>query len=119
MRRGGETHDEEHHNAQPDHRRLRHNRSYSDRGQCERSERRRNRTIDRDDTASDVSSAAKQAGKVYQLYGASDKLEISSPWDYNRLTNAEQDAAIKWLTSAAASGATAINISAPTTASAR
>jgi pimeloyl-ACP methyl ester carboxylesterase len=61
--------------------------------------------LDRDDTAADVESAVKQAGKIYALYGASDKLTISSPWDYNRLTNEEQDAAIKWLMATA--GATA------------
>jgi hypothetical protein len=54
--------------------------------------------LDRDDTASDVQAAVKEASKVYALYGASGKLTISSPWDYNRLTNEEQDAAIKWLT---------------------
>jgi dienelactone hydrolase len=64
-----------------------------------------NPLLNRDDTASDVQSAVKQAGKVYALYGASDKLAISSPWDYNRLTNEEQYAAIKWLTASA--GATA------------
>lgn len=63
-----------------------------------------NPLLDRDDTASDVEAAVKEAGEVYSLYGASNKLEISSPWDYNRLTNAEQDAAIKWLTSAAGNG---------------
>jgi pimeloyl-ACP methyl ester carboxylesterase len=63
-----------------------------------------NPLLDRDDTAADVTAAVKQAGKVYALYGASDKLQMSSPWDYNRLTDAEQDAAIKWLTSTAGSG---------------
>jgi hypothetical protein len=48
-----------------------------------------------------VQAAVKEAGKVYQLYGASENLQISSPWDYNRLTDAEQDAAIKWLTASA------------------
>jgi pimeloyl-ACP methyl ester carboxylesterase len=60
-----------------------------------------NPLLDRDDTASDVQSAVKEAGKIYALYGASDKLEINSPWDYNRLTNEEQDTAIKWLTASA------------------
>jgi pimeloyl-ACP methyl ester carboxylesterase len=68
-----------------------------------------NPLLDRDDTAADVEAAVKEAGKVYSLYGATDKLAISSPWDYNRLTNAEQDAAIKWLTGASNSGATAIS----------
>jgi pimeloyl-ACP methyl ester carboxylesterase len=60
-----------------------------------------NPLLDRDDTATDVQAAVKEAGKVYQLYGASENLQISSPWDYNRLTDAEQDAAIKWLTASA------------------
>ena len=60
-----------------------------------------NPQLDRDDTAADVDAAVKQAGKVYALYGASDKLTISSPWNYNQLTNDEQDAAITWLTSTA------------------
>jgi dienelactone hydrolase len=60
-----------------------------------------NPQLDRDDTPSDVDAAVQQAGKVYSLYGASDKLKISSPWNYNQLTNEEQDTAIKWLTSTA------------------
>jgi dienelactone hydrolase len=60
-----------------------------------------NPLLDRDDTASDVEAAVKRASKVYALYGAPDKLMISSPWDYNRLTNDEQDTAIKWLTESA------------------
>jgi pimeloyl-ACP methyl ester carboxylesterase len=54
---------------------------------------------DRDNNSADVIKAVKEAGKVYSLYGASQKLQISSPWDYNRLTNAEQNAAIAWITS--------------------
>jgi dienelactone hydrolase len=64
-----------------------------------------NPLLDRDDTSADVDRAVKEAGKVYALYGASANLQISSPWDYERLTDAEQNAAIKWLTSSAASGA--------------
>lgn len=66
-----------------------------------------NPLLDRDDTSSDVQSAVKEAGKVYQLYGASENLQISSPWDYNRLTNEEQDAAIEWLTASASNSVSA------------
>jgi dienelactone hydrolase len=64
---------------------------------------------DRDNNSADVIAAVKEAGKVYSLYGASQKLQISSPWDYNRLTDAEQNAAIQWMTSTTASGAAALS----------
>jgi pimeloyl-ACP methyl ester carboxylesterase len=55
--------------------------------------------LDRDATPEDVNAAVQQAKQVYSLYGATNKLEISEPWDYNRLPNKTQDAVIEWMNS--------------------
>ena len=56
-----------------------------------------NRALDRDANPADVHSAIDEARKVYALYGAADKLELSEPWDYNRLPEKAQDEIIRWM----------------------
>jgi pimeloyl-ACP methyl ester carboxylesterase len=53
--------------------------------------------LDRDATPADVHSAVEQARKAYSLYGASAKLAIEEPWDYNRLPDRTQDEIVKWM----------------------
>jgi pimeloyl-ACP methyl ester carboxylesterase len=53
--------------------------------------------LDRDATPADVRTAVKEAKKVYALYGASDKLDLREPWDYNRLPSRLQDELIQWM----------------------
>jgi pimeloyl-ACP methyl ester carboxylesterase len=53
--------------------------------------------LDRDATPADVHAAVEQARKVYSLYGASAKLAIEEPWDYNRLPDRTQDEVVKWM----------------------
>ena len=53
--------------------------------------------LDRDANPADVHSAVDEARKVYALYGAADKLELSEPWDYNRLPEKTQDEIIRWM----------------------
>ena len=54
--------------------------------------------LDRDATPADVRAAVEEARKVYTLYGASGKLALEEPWDYNRLPRATQDWIIdKWM----------------------
>jgi dienelactone hydrolase len=53
--------------------------------------------FDRDGTPADVRSAVERARRVYQLHGASDKLHLSEPWDYTRLSAVTQDAIIAWM----------------------
>jgi pimeloyl-ACP methyl ester carboxylesterase len=53
--------------------------------------------FDRDATPADVHLAVEQAKKVYSLYGASARLALQEPWDYNRLPDATQDGIIQWM----------------------
>jgi pimeloyl-ACP methyl ester carboxylesterase len=53
--------------------------------------------LDRDATPADVRAAVEQAKKVYSLYGATDKLGLYEPWDYNRLPTASQDWIVQWM----------------------
>ena len=53
--------------------------------------------LDRDATPGDVATAVNEAKKVYALYGASSKLGLREPWDYNRLPNQLQDQVIEWM----------------------
>ena len=55
--------------------------------------------LDRDANVADVRAAIAQAAKVYGLYGATDKLALYDPWDYNRLPEASQDWLVNWMTS--------------------
>jgi pimeloyl-ACP methyl ester carboxylesterase len=55
--------------------------------------------LDRDAHIADVRAAIAQAAKVYGLYGATDKLALYDPWDYNRLSESSQDWVVKWMTS--------------------
>jgi dienelactone hydrolase len=53
--------------------------------------------LDRDASPKDVEHAVDQAKQVYALYGASDKLTLQEPWDYNRLPNNMLDGTVNWL----------------------
>jgi len=53
--------------------------------------------LDRDAIPADVRTAVEQARKVYALYGASGKLKLEEPWDYNRLPNKTQDQIVEWM----------------------
>jgi hypothetical protein len=53
--------------------------------------------FDRDATPADVHAAVDQAKKVYALYGATGKLALQEPWDYNRLPDKTQDGIIEWM----------------------
>jgi dienelactone hydrolase len=53
--------------------------------------------LDRDATPADVHDAVDQARKVYALYGASDKLALTEPWDYNRLPTGTLNDAVQWM----------------------
>ena len=57
--------------------------------------------LDRDANLADVRAAVDRARKVYALYGSPSALAIEEPWDYNRLPEKTQDAAIQWLASQA------------------
>ena len=54
-------------------------------------------TMDRDATPADVRRAVEDARRVYALHGASDRLELDEPHDYQRLPNATQDRIIAWM----------------------
>jgi pimeloyl-ACP methyl ester carboxylesterase len=53
--------------------------------------------LDRDANVSDVQTAVEQAGKIFSLYNASNKLKFDKPWDYNRLPEASQDRIVEWM----------------------
>lgn len=53
--------------------------------------------LDRDAIPDDVRNSVAQAAKVYQLYGAADRLNLWEPWDYNRLPDYMQNKAIQWM----------------------
>ena len=53
--------------------------------------------LDREATPADVHASVMQAKKVYTLYGADSKLELSEPWDYNRVSNKTLDDAANWM----------------------
>jgi dienelactone hydrolase len=52
---------------------------------------------DRDANPADVHSTLLAARKVYDLYGAGDKLKIDEPWDYNHLASDMQDRIMLWM----------------------
>ena len=54
-------------------------------------------SMDRDATAADVHTAVEQARKAYALLGATDKLGLDEPNDYQRLPAATQNRAIEWM----------------------
>lgn len=53
--------------------------------------------LDKDAIAADVEHCIEQAGKVYQLYDADDRLELALPDDYNRFSTDMRQMAIEWL----------------------
>lgn len=53
--------------------------------------------LDRDASPVAVRQAVDRAAKVYNLYGASGKLALQDPWDYNRLPTQTQDQIVKWM----------------------
>jgi pimeloyl-ACP methyl ester carboxylesterase len=54
--------------------------------------------LDRDATPADVEAAVGQARRVYDLYGAKEKLALKQPWDYNRLPTSTLNDAVQWMT---------------------
>jgi pimeloyl-ACP methyl ester carboxylesterase len=54
-------------------------------------------TLDRDATPADVHAAVDQAKTIFSLYGASDKVMLDEPLDYNRLPENTQDRIIDWM----------------------
>ena len=54
-------------------------------------------SMDRDATPADVHSAVEQARKAYALHGATDKLGLDEPNDYQRFPTATQNRAIEWM----------------------
>ncbi len=53
--------------------------------------------LDRDASPAAVREAVDRASKVYALYGASGRLSLQDPWDYNRLPTQTQDEIVKWM----------------------
>lgn len=53
--------------------------------------------LDRDATPADVHAAVEEARKVYALYGATNKLALQEPWDYNRLPTSTLNDAVQWM----------------------
>lgn len=53
--------------------------------------------LDRDASPVAVRDAVGRAGKVYTLLGASGKLSLQDPWDYNRLPSQTQQEIVKWM----------------------
>jgi pimeloyl-ACP methyl ester carboxylesterase len=53
--------------------------------------------LDRDANLENVSKAVDEATKVFSFYRAADMLKLDEPWDYNRLTEEEQDRIVKWM----------------------
>jgi dienelactone hydrolase len=53
--------------------------------------------LDRDASPAAVRQAVERAAKVYAKYGASGKLTLQDPWDYNRLPGQTQDEIVKWM----------------------
>jgi pimeloyl-ACP methyl ester carboxylesterase len=53
--------------------------------------------LDRDASPAAVRGAVDRAAKVYTMYGASGKLTLQDPWDYNRLPGQTQDEIVKWM----------------------
>jgi dienelactone hydrolase len=54
-------------------------------------------SMDRDAHPADVRATVERARVAYAKHNAADKLALQEPPDYQRLTNATQDAAIAWL----------------------
>ncbi len=55
--------------------------------------------LDRDANPGAVRDAVARADKIYALAGASGKLTLRDPWDYNRLPTQTQDEIVKWMDS--------------------
>jgi pimeloyl-ACP methyl ester carboxylesterase len=53
--------------------------------------------FDREATPADVHAAVDRARNVFTMYGASDKLMLDEPYDYNRLPEVSQDRIIAWM----------------------
>jgi len=53
--------------------------------------------MDKDAHLQDVQECVEQARKIYDLYAASDKIQIFSPDDYNRLSPEMREKTYEWL----------------------
>ncbi len=52
--------------------------------------------LDQDATLEDVRSCVMEAKGVYQLYGASENIQIDTPYDYNRFSEIMQKEVLQW-----------------------
>lgn len=55
--------------------------------------------LDKEITVEQMEKIKARAGKVYKLYGNSEQIQMFSPLDYNRFTEAMQASIIEWLNS--------------------
>jgi hypothetical protein len=58
--------------------------------------------MDKDAVAGDVRRCVDEAGKIYRLYSATDRLQLFAPDDYNRFSTVMREKAYKWLRARAA-----------------
>jgi dienelactone hydrolase len=53
--------------------------------------------MDKDAVAGDIRRCIDEAGKIYRLYSATDRLQLFAPEDYNRFSSTMREKAYKWL----------------------
>jgi hypothetical protein len=53
--------------------------------------------MDKDAVAGDVRRCVDEVEKIYRLYGATDRLRLSVPDDYNRFSTEMRETAYQWL----------------------
>ena len=58
--------------------------------------------MDKDAVAGDVRRCVDEVEKIYRLYGATDRLQLSAPDDYNRFSTEMREKAYLWLRERAA-----------------
>jgi hypothetical protein len=58
--------------------------------------------MDKDAVAADVKLCVNEVEKIYRLYAASDRLQLSAPVDYNRFSTEMREQAYQWLRDRAA-----------------
>jgi dienelactone hydrolase len=58
--------------------------------------------MDKDAVAGDVRRCVDEVEKIYRLYGATDRLQLSAPDDYNRFSTEMREKAYQWLRDRAA-----------------
>jgi len=58
--------------------------------------------MDKDAVAGDVRRCVDEVRKIYRLYGATDRLQLSAPDDYSRFSTEMREKAYRWLRDRAA-----------------